>query len=128
MKIEKNDDLIARSWLLQEIEHDLGCFAVEKFLQKKEPLYADLKDIVTMILAAPKEDAFRIPCKIGDFVWAIRSYQGVKHPQQGKVSEIFFTNKMELHIVVSHIARGEWGKTVFKTYEDAEKAIKEGRA
>lgn len=127
MKIEKNDDLIHRSWLLQEIEHDLGCFEIEKFLQKKAPLYADLGDIIKMILAAPKQEAVVVPCKIGEFVWAIRNYQGVPHPQQGKVSEMYFTKDMRLQIVVSHIARGYWGETIFATYGEAEKAIREGK-
>lgn len=127
MKIEKNDDLIHRSWLLQEIEHDLGCFEVEKVIKTKTHLYADLGDIVRMLLAAPKVDAVQVPCKIGDFVWAIRNYQGTPHPQQGKVSEMYFTKDMKLQIVVSHICRGYWGETIFATYEEAEKAIREGK-
>jgi len=75
--------------------------------------------------AQPTIDAVVIPCKIGDFVWAIRNYNGVPHPQQGKVIDMYFTADMRLHIVVSHIARGEWGKTVFPTYEEASEAIKE---
>lgn len=127
MKIEKNDDLIPRSWLLQEIEHDLGCFEIEKFLQKKAPLYADLGDIVRMILAAPKVPAIRVPCREGDQVWVIRNYQGVKHPQQGTVSELTITKDLRLMITVKHIARGEWGKEVFATYEEARRAITEGK-
>lgn len=127
MKIQKNDDLVMRSWLLQKIEHDLGCFEIDKFVKEQTPLYANLRDIVKMILAAPKADAVQVPCKIGDFVWAIRNYRGVPHPQEGKVSEMFFTRDMKLRIVVGHIVRGEWGKTVFGSYEDAEKAIMEGR-
>lgn len=73
----------------------------------------------------PTIDAAVIPCKIGDFVWAIRNYNGFPHPQQGKVAEMYFTADMRLHIVVSHIARGEWGKTVFPTFEEANKAISE---
>lgn len=74
---------------------------------------------------APTIDAVVIPCKIGDFVWAIRNYNGFPHPQQGKVAEMYFTADMRLHIVVSHIARGEWGKTVFPTFEEANEAISE---
>lgn len=127
MKIEKNDDLIPRSWLLQEIEHDLGCFEIEKFLQKKAPLYVDLGDIVRMILAAPKVPAIQVPCREGDQVWVIRNYQGVKHPQQGTVSELIITKDLRLMITVKHIARGEWGKEVFATYEEARRAITEGK-
>lgn len=79
--------------------------------------------IYSMLDSAPTIDAIVLPCKIGDFVWAIRSYHGIKHPQQGKVIDMHFTNEMKLHIVVSHISRGEWGKTVFATREEAEASL-----
>ena len=66
-----------------------------------------------------------LPCKIGDTVWAIRSFHGKKHPQQGIVSDMYFLSNMELQIVVKYVARGEWGKTVFATCEAAEKALAE---
>ena len=72
------------------------------------------------------EVSVKLPCKIGDRVWAIRSYKGHKHPQDGIVNEMYFTKDMRLHIVVKHIARGEWGKTIFATREEAVAAI-EGR-
>ena len=64
-----------------------------------------------------------LPCKVGDAVWAIRSYQGHKHPQKGFVKEMYFLPDMTLHIVVKHIARGEFGKAVFFTREEAEAAL-----
>lgn len=64
-----------------------------------------------------------LPCKIGDVVWAIRDYMG--HPKvfQGFVSEMLFTEDMRLCIVVRFTARGEWGKVVFATEEEAKLAI-----
>lgn len=67
----------------------------------------------------------RLPCKIGDTVWAIRNYKGVKHPQKGVANEMFFTKSMRLLIVVKHIARGEWGKEIFATEEEAKRALAE---
>lgn len=67
-----------------------------------------------------------MPCKIGDFVWAIRNFKGKKHPQRGIVSDMYFTNDMRLIIVVKYVARGEWGKTVFASDKEAYAAI-EGR-
>ena len=66
-----------------------------------------------------------LPCKVGDEVWAIRTYgNGVKVPQKGKVSEMYYIDEsMRLCIVVKGITRGEWGKRVFATKEDAEKHI-----
>ena len=67
----------------------------------------------------------KLPCKVGDIVWAIRHYRGVKYAQQGFVNEMFFTKEMKLMIVVKNIARGEFGKTVFLTQEEAEQALAE---
>lgn len=70
-----------------------------------------------------KAAAIEVPCKIGDFVWAIRNYKGVLHPHEGVVSEMYFTLDMRLQIVVSHIARGQWGEQIFPTCAAAERAI-----
>lgn len=67
------------------------------------------------------------PCKIGDRVWAIRSYKGIKHPQEGIVSEMFFVEDMRLMIVVKNVARGLWGETVFGSHKEAYTAIEERR-
>ena len=84
----------------------------------------EVVDMITDCLEnAPTIDAVELPCKIGDFVWAIRSYKGVKHPQRGVVGEMFFTNNMQLMIVVKHVARGLWGEKIFATYEEAQAAI-----
>lgn len=86
-------------------------------------------DTVEDIIAQTIDDSvIQIPCKIGDFAWAIRHYKGIPHPQQGKITEMFFTKDMKLHIVISHIARGEWGKAVFGTEEEARKAIEKEKA
>ena len=67
----------------------------------------------------------RLPCKIGDEAWALRHYKGVTYAQKGFVNEMFFTRDMRLCIVVKNIARGEFGKTVFLTKEEAEQALKQ---
>ena len=92
-----------------------------------EPYNTDAAEVLDSINEAPTVDAVQTPCKIGDCVYAIRNYKGVEQAQQGIVSEMFFTSDMELCIVVRHIARGKWGKTVFATSEECERAIKERR-
>ena len=49
------------------------------------------------------------------------------HPRvfQGIVSEMLFTQDMRLCIVVRFTARGEWGKVVFATEQEALAAIEE---
>ena len=84
-------------------------------------------EIDQYITEAPAVDAVELPCKIGDRVWAIRSYKGIKHPQEGIVSEMFFTNDMQLMIVVKNVARGTWGKTVFSSYKETDNAIEKPR-
>lgn len=67
-----------------------------------------------------------LPCKVGDEVWAIKTYRyDKKIPHKGVVSEMYFIDKsMRLCIVVKGITRGEWGKKVFATKEDAERSLK----
>lgn len=84
--------------------------------------------IENAIKNAPEVNAAEVPCKIGDFVWAIRSFRGKKHPQRGIASDMYFTKNMKLQIVVKYVARGEWGKTVFATDKEAYAAIGERRA
>lgn len=67
----------------------------------------------------PAIDAVELPCKIGDTVWIARRYKCHKRPRWGIVSEMFFTDNMELCIVVKGVARGKWGVDVFATYEEA---------
>ena len=69
-----------------------------------------------------------LPCKIGDQVWAIRKVAGRLIPFQGTVSEMSFTENMELCIVVFHVARGVWGDKIFATEEEAKQAIEERMA
>lgn len=76
-----------------------------------------------LIAYMPTLDAVHIPCKIGDYVWAIRNFHGHLHPQPGLVSDMFFTRNMELCIVVKYVARGAWGEVVFPTEEKARAAI-----
>ena len=66
-----------------------------------------------------------MPCKIGDTVWAIRNYRGVRRAQSGIVSDMLYRRDMELVIVVKYVARGQFGETVFATREAAEKALEE---
>lgn len=66
-----------------------------------------------------------IPCKIGGTAYGIRNYNGKKRVEEGKVSEMLFTDDMRLLIVIKHICRGVAGKDIFFTREDAEKALAE---
>lgn len=66
-----------------------------------------------------------LPCKVGDEVWAIRTFNnGRQVPQKGKVSEIYFIDEsMQPCIVVKGITRGRWGEKVFPTFEDADRYL-----
>lgn len=69
----------------------------------------------------------KLPCKIGDKVWAIRNFSGRTQAVEGKVSEMYFIEEMRLTIVVKNVARGQWGKKIFATREECEQAIKENK-
>lgn len=67
-----------------------------------------------------------LPCKMGDHVWGIHKFNYHKYVvQQGVVNQMYFGDDMRLCICVKNVCRGEWGKTVFATKEEAERAIEE---
>lgn len=120
--IEKTGDLIERDWLLGEIEHNLKC--VDSKDKNPTMLFANLAQVVRMIVTAPKVPSVRVPCRVGDTVWVLRNYNGTLHPQIGQVSDLAITRDLRLVITIKHIARGEWGKEVFATYEEAAKVAR----
>ena len=71
-----------------------------------------------------------IPCELGDIAWGIRNYKGHKQAKRGVVSEMYFrrgmNGRMTLCIAVKGVCRGEWGKTIFGTREEADAEIKGG--
>lgn len=69
-------------------------------------------------------NAVELPCKIGDRAWGIRNWRGHRRIKEGKISEVFFHDNMELIIVVSGVCRGLIGKHVFLTRAEAEAALR----
>ncbi len=94
----------------------------------EECAFVRYSDVAAAVEAVKKTPGVILPCKIGDLVWAIRSFKGICHPQQGIVSEIYFTQDMRLQIVVKNVARGLWNERVFSTYEEAVAAIEAKKA
>ena len=77
---------------------------------------------------APTVDAVALPCRMGDMVWGLRySFNDRYVAKRGKVFQMFFGEDMRLCISVKNVCRGEWGKNVFATKEEAEAAIRERR-
>lgn len=65
-----------------------------------------------------------LPCKIGDEVFCIRSYNGkTSHASKGKVTQMYYTDDMQIVVVVERIGRGLWGERIFATEEEAQKSI-----
>lgn len=67
-----------------------------------------------------------LPCKVGDAVWVVRKFGGNKRIDCGNVSEIVITDKPQIKVKrvgKGTIANGEFGKTVFRTAEEAEQAL-----
>jgi hypothetical protein len=82
--------------------------------------FEDLKHISDLIDA---DERGGLPLKIGDEAWVIRRYQGTAHAKKGIVTEMFYTQKMELCVVVGKLARGKIGEKVFLTQEECEAEI-----
>ncbi len=65
----------------------------------------------------------KLPCKIGDLVWGIKRWNYGQKAIQGVVNQMYFGEDMRLCICVKNVCRGEWGKKVFATKEEAEAAL-----
>lgn len=104
---------------LIELDHALRVATPECLYEMPEHDAAILLTVRKKLQGLPTVDAVELPCKIGDYVWAIRNFKGHKHPQRGVVSDMYFTRDMELSIVVKYVARGKWGETVFATDAEA---------
>ena len=67
-----------------------------------------------------------LPCKMGDLLWGIRWFGFNAKVQQAPVIGMRFLDDMTLSITLGKVCSGEYGKGVFPTREDAERALKEG--
>lgn len=117
MSAEKGNamaDLIDRNELLPN----------KVFYVNAENPMTSIDELLNRIANAKSVDAVALPCKMGDEVWGIRRngnfYQKV---MKGKVFQMFFGDDMRLCISVKNVCRGEWGKSVFATQEEAEAAL-----
>ena len=91
-------------------------FAEYQKVLDKLAYYEDLEEAGRLI---------ELPCKIGDTVYGIRRYHSDRKVQSGVVSEMYFSQKNRLIIVIKHIGRGYWGESIFGSFEEAEAALKE---
>lgn len=82
---------------------------------------------IDIIKKAPTVAAVELPCKMGDIVWGIKKFHHGQTVKQGTVYQMFFADDMRLCICVKNVCRGEWGKNVFATKEEAVAAIAERR-
>ena len=73
----------------------------------------------------PIVNAVVLPCKIGDEVWGLMKCRYGIRPAKGVVHHMYFCEDMRLCICVRNVCRGEWGKKVFATKEEAELELAE---
>lgn len=65
-----------------------------------------------------------LPCKVGDIVFGITRYgRHAPFVVVGTVKEMYFANEDMRLCIVAKGFRGEWGKVVFGTREEAERAL-----
>ena len=84
-------------------------------------------DFFSMAKSLYDQGCRKLPCRIGDTVWAIQCQFGTRKIIPGKVSEMFYVGEeMKLCIVVRRIVRGTWGENVFPTREAALEVFEKG--
>lgn len=120
--------LIDANALLLEIEEELAHESPFFTTEQNELIDGGLRIAAKDIRHQPTVDAVELPCKMGDTVWGIKAFNhGRLLAKQGIVHQMFFGDDMRLCICVKDVCRGEWGKNVFATKEEAEVAIGERR-
>lgn len=106
-----------------------------KHLVKRDPRYNDgyslMPGVTVMQLleeygklqeAAEAGHLQMLPISIGDEAWVVRMIGGVKRVAHGKISEMFYIKEngtMQLVVSIKHVARGVFGKTIFRTEREA---------
>lgn len=104
-------------------------YAEDFVLDMDEKTYEGYRNILDKLAHYEDlEEAGRLielPCKIGDTVYGIRRYHGIRIVQSGIVSEMYFSQENRLIIVINHICRGYWGENIFGSFKEAKAALKE---
>ena len=72
---------------------------------------------------ADHNETITLPCRLGDKVWGISKRGGNLSIAHGFVNEMYFVDDMKLAITIKGVCKGEWGKRIFPTYEEAKAAV-----
>lgn len=83
-----------------------------------------LQDVLTALENIKVRNAVEVPCKIGDTMWGIRRAWKRGYVKKGAVSRIRITDDMEVVAMLSGVCWGTVGKSIFRTREEAEAALK----
>lgn len=60
-----------------------------------------------------------LPCKIGDKVFGLKQYGDQILVRRGKVTQMDYSETMNLRIHVERVCWGAWGRDIFATPEEA---------
>ena len=77
-----------------------------------------------LIEDAPDAETFELPCRMGDVVWGLKIYRDKLIPKQGIVHQMYYGEDMRLCICVKGVCRGQWGKNVFGSEQEATEALR----
>lgn len=95
--------------------------AIKELQSYADASWGDLSEAFELAIAALKQQP---PCKIGDEVFGIKRNGWRPMVLQRKVTQLFYSDDMELCAVVENVCRGKFGEVVFLTREEAEEAVR----
>lgn len=110
---------IRAGMILQTEEQNRGEYLRLKEITKGIPL-GELEELCQLYKAG--QVLRELPCRIGDEVYILCRSYCKKRIKRGFVTEMFYDPEMTLKIKIKNIGTGVWGKTIFASCEDAEKA------
>lgn len=86
-----------------------------------------LEECKSALLQQEKErsSCYSLPCKIGDTVYLIRHFYHEKRIITGTIHGIYLTHEGKIMIWAYGVGKGELGRAVFLTREEAEEKLNE---
>ena len=116
---------LARELIDKEKVYQRACAGCTRHGEAPMECYHDepCERLIFEFTTAEPVNAVELPCKIGDEVWGLKLYRDARIPKKGVVHQMYFGEDMTLCICVKKVCRGQWGRNIFATREEAEAAI-----
>lgn len=116
--------------IVQKIDHFIEMYEESPIDEVVDGVTEILEECKSALLQQEKEKSsyYSLPCKIGDTVYLIRHFHHEKQIVAGTIHGIYLTHEGKIMIWAYGVGKGELGRAVFLTREEAEEKLNEIKA